>query len=206
MKLFRLCLILVMQTLLIACSPLKLPVTNQYKLESYGSHNYKKIASTHHTILVSQPEAMAGYQNEQMRYIQKPYELSTFAHNSWISSPANMLYPLITQSLQQTHYFAAVASGPYVDRADYRLDTQVIMLQQNFLAKPSTIQLVTKATLTYIKENRVIASRVFSECIPCPTDTPYGGVIAANRATRILTAKLSRFIVKKIQQDKLSTA
>lgn len=193
-------LLLCMQFLLTACSPIKMPVSNQYKLETYYAQKLsgKKTSSS---ILVSLPEAMAGYQTEQMLYVQRPYELSPFVHNAWISSPANMLYPLIIQSLQKTGYFYAVASGPYVDKADYRLDTQLIELQQNFLVKPSTMDLVAKVMLTHIADNRLVASRIITQRIPCPADTPYGGVTAANKASQAFTAALSTFVVTHVKQD-----
>ena len=187
--------------LLTACSPIQNAVSDQYKLETYSS---KKVAGKHTrlSILISQPDAIAGYQTEQMLYIDKPFELSNFAHNAWISSPANMLYPRITQSLQHTHYFYAVASGPDADKTDYRLDTQLIELQQNFLTKPSVVELVANVVLTHIADNRIVSSRIISERITCPTDTPYGGVIAANRATFAFTAKLSDFVINQVRQDK----
>ncbi len=189
------------QALLTACSPIKTPVSNQYKLEAYTTPNlpHKKTALS---ILVSQPEAMAGYQTEQMLYIQKPFEISSFVHSTWISSPANMLYPLIMQSLQKTRYFDAVASGPYVDKADYRLDTQVLSLQQNFIPKPSTIDLILKVVITEVADNRIVSSRIFHEHVNCPKDTPYGGVIAANQATKAFTAALSKFVVEQVEKDR----
>ncbi len=191
------------QMMLLGCSPIKTPVSNQYKLEAFSAKKrVKKHTST--SILVSQPEAMAGYQTEQMFYIQKPFELSAFTHNAWISSPANMLYPLIIQSLQKTGFFMAVASGPYVDKSDYRLDTQVILLQQNFLVKPSAVEFVSKVSLTHIADNRLIGSRIFSQHVTCLSDTPYGGVIAANKATKAFTAELSDFVISEVTTDKKS--
>lgn len=150
--------------------------------------------------MVSQPEAVAGYQTEQMLYLKKPYELNAFTKNAWVASPAGMLLPLILQSLQSTGYFHAVSSSP-ADHADYRLDTQLIELQQNFITKPSTIKLVIKVALTHMDEERVIASRIFSFSVKSPQDNPYGGVIAANQATREFTGALSEFVVEKIQED-----
>ena len=184
---------------LTACSPVKTAVSNQYKLEAFSSQVLSK-QKTNISLLVSQPEAMAGNQTEQMRYIQKPFELESFVHNAWISSPASMLYPLMVQSLQRTGYFYAVASGPYVDKADYRLDTQIISLQQSFLRKPSVEEFVVKAMLTHVEDNRIIASRIFRQQITCPVDTPYGGVLAANKATQAFTAELSAFVINNIKQ------
>ena len=186
--------------LLAACSPVKTEVSNQYSLTKYGSFKFVKNKSKT-SILVSQPEAMAGFTTEEMHYIEKPFEVSTFVHNAWVSSPGNMLYPLLMQSLQKTGYFFAVASGPYLDKADYRLDSQLITLQQNFLKKPSSMELKIKIMLTHIADNRVVVSRIFSENIPCPIDTPYGGVIAANMATEKFTKELAKFIVKEVTND-----
>ena len=188
------------QLILTACSPVKTEVSDQYKLEAYSSKVLAKHKSNV-TILVSLPEALAGNQTEQMHYLQKPYELSTFVHNAWISSPANMLYPLMTQSLQKSGYFYAVISGPYVDKADDRLDTQIIELQQNFLVKPSVVELVVKVMLTHIADNRVIASRIIRERRACPADTPYGGVIAANKATQAFTADMAAFVIAEVRQE-----
>ena len=155
----------------------------------------------HLSLLISQPDAIAGYQTEQMMYTNKPFELTNFAHSAWISSPANMLYPLIIQSLQKSHYFFAIASGPDADKTDYRLDTQLFELQQNFLTKPSMVQLVAKVVITHIPDNRVVSSRIITQSVPCPQDTPYGGVIAANKATMAFTAALSDFVVEQVKRD-----
>ncbi|STX41008.1 ABC transporter auxiliary component [Legionella donaldsonii] len=188
------------QCLLSACSPIKTPVTNQYKLAAFSN---KQLASNaaHQSILVTTPDAVAGYQTEQMLYIQKPFELSSFAKNAWIDPPADMLFPLIVQSLQRSGYFYAVASTPHSEQTDYRLDTQLIALQQNFLRKPSVLDLVVKVTLTHVSDNRVVASKVISQQVCCPMDTPYGGVIAANRATENLTAEIANFVVNHVRQD-----
>lgn len=186
--------------LLNACSPIKTNVSNQYKLESYSMNKIEKSSS--HSILVSVPDAIPGYQTEQMLYTDKPFELSNFAHSSWISSPGNMLYPLIIQSLQRSHYFFAVASGPEADKTEYRLDTQLIQLQQNFLTKPSKLDLVANIVLTHIDDARVVASRIIQISVPCPEDTPYGGVIAANQAAFTFTAQVSKFVVHNVKRDK----
>ncbi len=180
-----------------ACTPVKSSIENQYKMTSFST---KSVTNTKNTssILVSQSSAIAGYQTEQMLYTDTLFQLNSFAHSSWISPPASMLTPLIVQSLQHSHYFHAVAAGPNADKTDYRLDTQLITLQQNFLTKPSTLEFSVQAILTQVKDNRVIASRIFIERIPCPTDTPYGGVIAANKATHIFTKKLTKYVIQQL--------
>ncbi|HHF7345573.1 TPA: ABC-type transport auxiliary lipoprotein family protein [Legionella feeleii] len=200
MNKFGLILLFCAYCLLTACSPIKTPVTNQYKLAAFSNKQLAANAA-HQSILVTTPDAVAGYQTEQMLYIQQPFELGSFAKNAWIDPPADMLFPLIVQSLQRSGYFYAVASTPHSEQTDYRLDTQLIALQQNFLRKPSVLDLVVKVTLTHVSDNRVVASKVISQHVCCPMDTPYGGVIAANRATENLTAEVTNFVVNHVKQD-----
>lgn len=183
---------------LAACSPVKSPISNQYKLDSYSAKQYRPHFAKQ-SILITVPEAAAGYQNSEMMYVKKPFELSSFANNAWVDQPANMLLPLLAQSIQNSGYFYAVTSNANSEHTDYRLDTQLIELQQNFLKKPSQLDLVAKVVLTDVGKNRVIASRLISQHIKCPMDTPYGGVIAANQATKRFTAEVSQFVVSQVK-------
>lgn len=191
-------LAIVALTALIACSPVKLPEANQYQLSSYSA---KILAAqpSRNTLLVTIPEAVAAYQTAEMLYIKKPYQLEAFAKNAWVEPPANMFYPLLVQSLQRSGYFAAVSSSPYTQGSDYRLDTQVLHLEHNFLKKPSVLAFSIKVAVTRVGDNKVIASRIFSEAIPCTADTPYAGVIAANKASQLLTEAVTRFAVTRIK-------
>nr|WP_058441129.1 ABC-type transport auxiliary lipoprotein family protein [Legionella brunensis] len=175
-------------------------VTDQYKLGAFSKQQLSKQPSSH-SIFVNTPDAVAGYQGEEMLYTDKAYELTPFVHSTWVDQPAEMLLPLLVQSLQRSGYFRVVASSPGAEIAEYRLDTQLIELQQNFLTKPSKIKFVIKVVLVQVEDNHVVASRIFSHLVPCPADTPYGGVIAANRATELFTAELTKFVVRQISKD-----
>ncbi|WP_242602160.1 ABC-type transport auxiliary lipoprotein family protein [Legionella nagasakiensis] len=183
--------------LVTACA-VKTPVNNQYKLEAFSCKTAKGHAAS--SILLTQPEAVAGYQTEQMLYMIKPFELNPYAHSAWVGAPASMLFPLMLQSLQYSNYFSAVASTPYGDKADYRLDTQLIELHQNFLVNPSKIQFVAKVVLTYVADNHVIASTIIRREVQCPENTPYGGVLAANIAAKEFTALMTDFVIAHVKQ------
>ena len=198
---FALIVLACVTCLLIACSPVKTVVTNQYKLDAFSEKQLTNKISPQ-SILITTPEAVAGYQTNEMIYVQKLFELNNFAHSAWISPPADMLYPLIVQSVQRSGYFYAVASSPNSEHTDYRLDTQLIKLQQNFLTKPSKIDFVVKVVLTNTKDNRVVASRMIAQHITCSHESPYGGVLAANLATKQFTAELSNFIVQQVKRDR----
>lgn len=185
---------------LAACSPVKVPVTNEYQLTAFST---KQLATKpgHASILVTAPEAVAGYQTEEMLYVKKPFQLEAFAKNAWTAAPADMLFPLLVQSLQRTGYFYAVLSSPYNEKAIYQLDTQLLSLEQNFIHKPSMLVFSAKVVLSRTSDNAVLGSRIISRQIPCPKDTPYGGVLAANQASREFTAAVADFVISHIKND-----
>lgn len=182
--------------LLTACSAIKSPVTNRYKLTSYSSSRADHTSSS--TLLITPTTALDGYETNQMRYSAQPFTVSSYTKNNWISPPANMLYALLIQSLQSSHYFSAVGSGAYFSKTTYRLDTQLLELQQNFIKKPSVLALKVKAVLTQVDNNQIIASKTFNQEITCPQETPYGGVIAANQATLKLTKDVTHFVMSRV--------
>ena len=182
-----------------ACTPIKLPVVNQYRLEAFNAQRLAPPPGAR-TLLISQPDATDGYQTEQMLYIKTPYQLAAFSENAWVTSPANMLFPLIIQTFESSHAFSAITSSPYANHVDYRLDSQIIAMQQNFLTKPSQFELTLKIVLTQVKNNEVMLSKILTERIKCPMESPYGGVVAGNHATTALTGKIKQLIINAIKQ------
>jgi len=174
------------------CTTVNQTITHRYTLSAYRCNQ----THSHHSgsLFISPTETVEGYQTDAMLYQERPFEIRPFAHHAWQSNPGSMIYPLIYQSLQESQVFHAIATGPYAWQTNYRLDTQLIQLVQNFQFKPSRIYLTIKASLTRISDNQVIASHVWHIQKPCATDTPQGGVSAANQATSEFTLKLIHFI------------
>jgi cholesterol transport system auxiliary component len=190
-------LILPVLCLLSGCA-VKNPITRQYQLNAFSAERVTSTPSDT-TLLITPTEAVNAYQTEQMQYSTQLYALSRFGKTAWISPPATMLYPLLVQSVQGSGYFYAVSAGAYMSKTTYRLDTQLLKLQQNFTKKPSVLEFKIKAVLTRVIDNQIIASRIFNENINCPQDTPYGGVLAANIATQKLTKRITNFVVAKVK-------
>jgi cholesterol transport system auxiliary component len=134
-------------------------------------------------LLVGLPQAEAGFDQPRMAYLQRPYEVNYYASNQWADAPARMLVPLLVRSLESTGLWHAVVPMPTAVKGDYRLDTSGLVLQQEFLQRPSRTRVLLRAQLVEMKEQHVMGARSFEALEPAPSDDAYGGVLAANRAT-----------------------
>jgi len=142
---------------------------------------------------VSAPRARAGFDTPLMAYVERPNALEYFARNRWADTPARMLAPLLAQSLERSGGFRAVVQAPGGAIAALRLDTELVRLQQDFGVRPSRVRLTLRAQLIEVAAGRVLASEEFDESEAAPSDDPYGGVIAANRALERLLGRLGDF-------------
>ncbi len=181
--------------LIVGCSPVKVPQKCQYQLNSYCATHWDGGGPCRFTLMVSIPEAAAAFQTTQMLYVDQPFELEAFAYHAWFSPPASMLYSLLIKSLQSSGFFYAVTSSVYGEAPDFRLDTHLLTLEQNFLKKPSEIEFSAKVVLTHVSDNRVIVSQIINKHIPCSSDNPLGGVIAANKAVELFTAEVNDLVI-----------
>lgn len=201
MKLYRLVFISFVALLLASCgltSPVKLPAVSTYTI----SHSFISIpnaSKTGYTILMSMPVAASGYQSSDMIYVQKAYKLKSFANNRWASPPAEMLLPLMAQRLRSYGFFKAVVTPPFSGVTNYRLDTQLLVLQQEFLHPTSIVRMVMQATLVNNTTNRVVASRRFQVMVTAPDNNPYSGVLAANKASDIMSKRISTFVIRSVR-------
>lgn len=142
---------------------------------------------------VSVPRARPGFDTPQMAYTRRAHALDYFAKHRWADTPARMLAPLLAQALEQSGSFRAVVQSPSLATAQLRLDTELVRLQQDFGAKPSRVQLTLRAQLIDTDTRRVLAAAEFDETEAAPSDDPYGGVTAANRALARLLERVAAF-------------
>ncbi len=134
------------------------------------------------TLRVAFPATSAMYNTTQMAYVNRPYGLAYYARNSWASLPAQMLQPLLVTSLQETHAFRAVVDSMSLARADYVLNTEIIIMHLNFLRSPVEYDLVIRAQLVNTHNNKVIGTKLIDLSEPAPYANPCGGAVAANHA------------------------
>lgn len=176
-------------------SPVKVESENTYLIDETPAPIVAKKHST--TLLVMPPESVPAYNTTQMAYSIKPHQIGYFIQNRWAETPAQMLYPLIVKTLQDSHHFHAIVTPP-MRCYDYVLSTQILELQQDFTYCPSMIRFKLRAELTRASNGCVVGTKEFLILEPAPQNTPYGGVIAANIATEELLFRLRRFCLAKI--------
>jgi cholesterol transport system auxiliary component len=148
------------------------------------------------SIMVQQPFSAPAYDTTQMAYTTMPYKIAYFSQNSWAETPAQMIEPLMVQTLQKSHYFKTVLSTPYVGHYDYLLTTTILMLEQDFLTDPSVMRFKLRAQLSNTTNGRVVATKEFSVTQPVRMNTPYGGVLAANAAVSRVLSQIAIFCQK----------
>ena len=145
------------------------------------------------TLIISLPNAAAGFNTQRMMYTRAPHQLEYFSRNEWIDTPAKMLQPLMISAIEKTGAFHVVLAKQNVTANDLRLESEVIKLVQDFSTKPSHVQFTLRATLIDNATNKVIATREFNERVNAISDNPIGGVVAANLAVNQALYKLSIF-------------
>lgn len=148
------------------------------------------------TIDVAPPGARPGFDGPRMAYVTRPYELQFFARHQWVDAPARMLAPLLTDALERGGRFDAMQSGERVASA-LLLETEVVVLQQEFSAHPSQVRFTLRARLLDLVQRRVLAISTFEAVEAAPSDDPYGGVVAANRAVGRVLGELATWCAEK---------
>jgi cholesterol transport system auxiliary component len=148
------------------------------------------------SLSVSIPETKPIYDTTQMAYTIHAYQIAYFSRNEWGEIPAQMIQPLIVQTMQNTHHFSAVLAQPHFGRHDYALRTEILELKQDFTSTPATLDLAMRFQLSREATNEIIATKELSVREPMLEKTAYAGVVAANDATAKLLQELARFIVE----------
>ena len=152
-------------------------------------------------LLVSVPRAQAGLDTQRMAYLSESYLLSYYAHSQWADVPSRLLAPLLVGALEQQPCCPTVVQMPAAIRADYRLDTEVLHWQQEFLTQPSRIRGTLRAQLVAIRSQRVLAVKQFEVLAPAASEDAHGGVVALNRALPQLLEQLGEWVNTQLLGD-----
>lgn len=179
-----------------ACGPVKTPAMSEYVISGMAPPPARPAPRTGKTLLVAMPIASPGYDTARMIYVQVPYKLHAFATHRWVARPAQMLLPMIAQSIRNRAYFRAVVTQPFSGTTRYMLSLNLLTLQQEFFQPTSCVRLIMQATLTNAQTGQVLASRRFMEALPAPENNPYSGVLAINRAAAKMSHDIASFVIR----------
>jgi cholesterol transport system auxiliary component len=149
------------------------------------------------TLIISPPHAASGFDSQRMVYVRVAHQLEYFAHSEWVDPPARMLGPLLVSAAQQTGAFAAVVLASGTAAGDLRLSTDILKLQHNFQIRPSRVQLTLRVYLTDEKSRQVLAWKEISGEAPTTSDTPQGGVAAANVVVHEVLSQVAQFLIER---------
>ena len=178
---------------LTACSPVTIPTRQMYTLETPSNVDLKERRPV--SIIVSPVQSAPAYKGREMIYVEKDFQLKAFARNEWAAPPAQMLTPLLVESLRNTHSFRAIIAPPSIDKADYRLDVNLLSFQHQFLKKPSEVEVVMTAQMMNLSTRRAVATERFVVREVSRSNDPYGGVLAANLAVQKALGQIATFCV-----------
>lgn len=205
---------------LTACSfmgPVKTPPVHTYVLAADKTAGPSRIRShtgkTKKILLISLPTADASYQTTQMIYTLRPFTYSSFAYHRWAAPPADMIASALADSLQNSGCIDAVVMPPFSGNVNATLDTRLRILQQEFNGKTSQAHLSMQLTLTqntlempqrtdYVrKPDQPEASTHVKTVgidlrVPAAQNTPYAGVVAANRALEIAQRRIQQLVCR----------
>ena len=145
------------------------------------------------TLIINTPKAAAGYATSRIVYARRTHEIEYFAFSLWVDTPAQMLTPLIVRAVERTGSFQAVVAAPTAASSLFRLDTEIIRLQQDFSTTPSRVRLTLRAVLIDTTTKAVVARREFDASVASSSEDTYGGVIAAQAVTQRVLTELAAF-------------
>lgn len=145
------------------------------------------------TLIINTPKAAAGYGTAHIVYARRTQEIEYFAFSLWVDTPAQMLTPLIVRAVERTGAFQAVLAAPTAASSRFRLDTEIIRLQQDFSVAPSRVRLTLRAVLIDGTTKAVVARREFDASVASVSEDTYGGVIAAQAVTQRVLTELAAF-------------
>jgi cholesterol transport system auxiliary component len=164
-------------------------------------HGYgRRIGSA--ILLITQPKPQAGFDTARMAYLLRPYEVNYYAFNHWADTPARLLHRIMVENLDKTGLWRAVVQTPGSVPAQYRLDCDNLVLDQQFFARPSRVRLALRAQLVDLKTSALLASRYFELFEVAPSDDPYGGVLAANQAAEKLMMEMAVWLEMALKDTK----
>jgi cholesterol transport system auxiliary component len=130
-------------------------------------------------------------------YKRSAHSVAYFSQSQWVAPPAEMLGPLIVDSLEATRRFSAVVQTGTPVAADLRLDLDLAELYQDFSSQPGSVHLSLRAQLLDMNRRQVLATQQFDYAVSLEADNAASGVEALNTSLDEFLPELVKFCVEK---------
>lgn len=183
-------------SVLSACmAPVKVGPDTGYVINSVPDHVIKSRQRAI-TLLVALPETNPVYNTRRMAYTTCPYQITYYSQSRWVQAPADMLEPLLIQTLQKTNHFKAIVSPPYTGHYDYVMRTEIKTLLIDYTQRTPVLRLSLQGQIISAVSGSVRSSQDFTTSVPLPQLSPYGAVLAANCAVEELLREIAAWSVK----------
>lgn len=176
-----------------ALQPVKQEPVSTFALEAVLDRPGAVPAHDAPNLVIAPTRAWPGFDSPRMVYVRTPHELEYFARNQWVDTPARMLTPLLTQAAESSGAFGAVSATGSGVIAPLRLESEIVRLQQEFMGVPSRVHLTLRVQVIDVAARKVLATREFDVAEKAPSEDPYGGVVAANRAVSRVLGEVREF-------------
>ncbi len=145
------------------------------------------------SLLVAVPRAAAGLDTRLMAYQRTPLRTEHYTASEWLDTPPRLLAPLLVRAAEATGAFRVVLLAPAGAATSWRLETELLRLQQNFGTGPSQLRLTLRAVLVDASSRAVLAAQAFDASVPAPSEDAAGGVAAARMAALQVARDLAVF-------------
>lgn len=153
------------------------------------------------TLLVNVPREEPGFDTPRMAYLLRPDVLGYYADSQWVDTPARMLTPLLVRAMEGGGCWRSVIRAPNTADADFRLDTEDLVLEQEFFSRPGRVRLAIRAVIVDMRRQSVVATKRFEVSEDTPGEDASGGAIAANRAAGKLLPALAAWADGAVPPD-----
>jgi len=151
------------------------------------------------SLRVGMPGSAPGINTVRMAYTIEPNRRDYFAYHEWVATPARMIASMMESRLDALGLFSAVIPGSSDIKTDFRLDSEVQVLQQDFAKGTSTVTLTIKLTLVEVANRSLLNSKTFSYRESADGENAEAGVAAANRAAEYFLVDLTAFLSESIK-------
>ncbi|WP_176329921.1 ABC-type transport auxiliary lipoprotein family protein [Thioflexithrix psekupsensis] len=158
------------------------------------------------SLFIAKPRAAVGFDSSHQVYIKNIHQLEHYRNSQWIAPPAELLLPLLVRYLEGSGAFNAVwAEGSSPVMGEWRLDTELLRLQQEFFSVPSQVRLQLRWQLLDLRKQQIVDIQYVDVLIPAPSEDALGGVQATHEAVTVALTQLSDALATIANRANLST-